>query len=101
MFARSWLFLTHDSLIPNPGDFVTAFMGQDRVIVARGRDGTVRALLNSCKHRGNIGCRAARSFASCQRQLVSRATPCRIRSARDTRRKSFCFSIGATRTFEH
>lgn len=66
VFARSWLFLSHDSLIPNPGDFVTAFMGQDRVIVARGRDGVVRAFLNSCNHRGNIVCRAdsgnARSF---------------------------------------
>jgi nitrite reductase/ring-hydroxylating ferredoxin subunit len=66
VFARSWLFLTHDSLIPNAGDFVTAFMGQDRVIVVRGRDGEVRAFLNSCNHRGNIVCRAdsgnAKSF---------------------------------------
>lgn len=58
IFARSWLFLTHESLIPNQGDFLTSFMGQDRVIVTRGADGQVRAFLNSCSHRGNILCRA-------------------------------------------
>jgi len=58
IFARSWLFLTHESLIPNAGDFVTTFMGQDRVIVARGRDTKVRAFINSCSHRGNQVCAA-------------------------------------------
>ena len=58
VFARSWLFLAHESAIPNPGDFVTTFMGQDRVIVARGKDGRVRAFLNTCNHRGNLVCAA-------------------------------------------
>ncbi len=66
VFGRSWLFLAHESAIPEPGDFVTTFMGQDRVIVARGKDGKVRAFLNSCNHRGNLVCAAdsgnARSF---------------------------------------
>lgn len=66
VFGRSWLFLTHESLLPNKGDFFTTFMGQDRVIVTRGQDGQIRAFLNSCSHRGNIICRAdsgnARSF---------------------------------------
>ncbi|MGY6259256.1 aromatic ring-hydroxylating dioxygenase subunit alpha, partial [Paraburkholderia caledonica] len=46
IFARNWLFLTHDSLIPSPGDYVTAKMGVDEVIVSRQNDGSVRAFLN-------------------------------------------------------
>ncbi|WP_228479314.1 aromatic ring-hydroxylating oxygenase subunit alpha [Microbacterium atlanticum] len=58
VFGRTWLFLAHDSLIPKPGDFFTTYMGADPVIVARQRDGSVKAMLNSCRHRGMMVCRA-------------------------------------------
>jgi phenylpropionate dioxygenase-like ring-hydroxylating dioxygenase large terminal subunit len=66
IFGRCWLFLTHESLIPKHGDFVTARMGEDKVIVCRQKDGSIRAFLNSCTHRGNQVCHAdsgnARAF---------------------------------------
>jgi ethylbenzene dioxygenase alpha subunit len=58
IFARCWLFLAHESQIPRPGDFLTTWMGQDRVIVTRKRDGSIGAFLNSCPHRGNVVCHA-------------------------------------------
>ncbi len=51
VFQRTWLFLAHESEIPEPGDFVTRSMGLDPVIVARGRDGQIRVFLNVCRHR--------------------------------------------------
>ncbi len=58
IFGRSWLFLAHDSMIPKAHDFFATYMGGDPVLVTRQPDGSVKAFLNVCRHRGMRVCRA-------------------------------------------
>lgn len=52
IFGKTWIFLGHESEIPNSGDFVTRDMGSDSVLVTRDKSGEVHVLLNLCTHRG-------------------------------------------------
>ncbi len=52
LWARAWLFVGHDSQVPEPGDvFATTLAGQP-VMMVRGADGRVRVLHNRCAHKG-------------------------------------------------
>ncbi|MEA2642051.1 MAG: hypothetical protein QOF51_3445 [Chloroflexota bacterium] len=57
IFARTWLFVGHESQIPNPGDYVLGRMGEETVIVVRDNNQKVHIFLNRCRHRGNRVCR--------------------------------------------
>ncbi|MGE0685462.1 MAG: SRPBCC family protein [Dehalococcoidia bacterium] len=58
IFARAWLFICHESQLVRAGDFFQTYMGEDRVIAVKDKEGNVNVLLNSCRHRGNSVCRA-------------------------------------------
>jgi hypothetical protein len=52
-----------ETQIPEPGDFFAAVMGRDNVLVVRQKDHGIRAMLNTCAHRGNAVCRAEEGSA--------------------------------------
>lgn len=52
----TWQFLVIADELPRPGDYKTTFLGETPVIVTRGEDGEVHAMVNRCAHRGNLVC---------------------------------------------
>lgn len=57
VFGRCWLYVAHETQLPQPNDFVTSYMGEEPVIVCRDAQGQVRVFVNSCRHRGARVCR--------------------------------------------
>lgn len=64
IFARSWVYLAHESEIPDPGDYVLRYIVGDAFVVVRDEQGEVRALLNHCRHKGMQICRSEAGNAS-------------------------------------
>ncbi|MCE3289683.1 MAG: ring-hydroxylating oxygenase subunit alpha, partial [Caulobacter sp.] len=56
IWYREWIYVGHESEIPNANDFVLKSIGPQPVIMVRGRDGEIRLLHNRCPHRGNQVC---------------------------------------------
>src|SRR5204862_545037 len=63
IFEQTWVYVAHESEIPDPGDFRTSAIGIQPIIVIRAADGIVNVLLNRCRHRGSIVCRDERGRA--------------------------------------
>ena len=57
VFARTWLFVGHESQIPKPGDYFTSCMGEESVILTRANQEHIHVFLNTCRHRGMKVCR--------------------------------------------
>lgn len=64
LFSRAWLFVAHESEIPQDGDYVVRRVLNDSFIIARDSNGEIRALFNMCLHRGMQICRAEIGNAS-------------------------------------
>ena len=57
IFQRCWLYLGHDSEIPNAGDFRRRTVAGQPLFWVRGSDGRARVFYNSCTHWGANVCR--------------------------------------------
>lgn len=53
VFGRSWVWLGDTEDLGEPGDYITATIGTQPVIVVRQDDGSVRGFLNNCRHRAS------------------------------------------------
>jgi choline monooxygenase len=56
VFARTWQMVGRCSLVEKPGDFLTADIAGEPILVVRGEDGTLRAFFNVCRHKAGPLC---------------------------------------------
>ncbi|MGY2746841.1 Rieske 2Fe-2S domain-containing protein [Arthrobacter sp. UYCu723] len=57
IFEGNWVYLAHDSQIPNVGDYFTTYIGRQPIVISRNKEGDLNALINACSHRGAMLCR--------------------------------------------
>jgi benzoate/toluate 1,2-dioxygenase subunit alpha len=57
IFEGNWIYLAHESQLPNNGDYLTVNMGRQPVVLTRDRNGGLNALINACSHKGAMLCR--------------------------------------------
>jgi fatty-acyl-CoA synthase len=56
IWHKVWVYLGHESEVPQNGDYVRRQIGLQPVLLLRGSDGVVRAFFNRCRHRANLVC---------------------------------------------
>ena len=56
VFNHTWVWVAHESEIPDKGSYKTAMIGKQPVIVARDRKNNIHVLENRCRHRGATVC---------------------------------------------
>jgi phenylpropionate dioxygenase-like ring-hydroxylating dioxygenase large terminal subunit len=64
VFGRCWVYVGHESEIPEPGDYARRYVGSDPFIFVRSEAGDIEVLFDSCRHRGTTVCRADQGNAS-------------------------------------
>src|ERR1700722_18718140 len=52
LFANTWVYVGHESHVPNAGDYFTTTIGSQPVLMIRHEDGVVHVLYNRCPHKG-------------------------------------------------
>ncbi|HAO43028.1 MAG TPA: (2Fe-2S)-binding protein [Afipia sp.] len=64
IFAGNWVYVLHESELPQSGDYRQAWIGTREVFAVRDEDGKINILSNRCSHRGAVICREFQGSAS-------------------------------------
>ena len=57
IFEGNWIYLAHESQVPENGDYFTTNIGRQPVVITRDSKGELHLLINACAHRGAMLCR--------------------------------------------
>ena len=79
IFYSTWVYVGHESEVPEPNDYVVKPFGPQSVILSRAKDGSIHLLQNRCAHRANLVCEAPKGNAT-ERHVCAaydeKAAPC-------------------------
>jgi phenylpropionate dioxygenase-like ring-hydroxylating dioxygenase large terminal subunit len=64
IWNKVWVYLAHESELPNRGDYLRRQLGTQPVIVVRVTEDEVRVFYNRCRHRANLMCHKDRGNAA-------------------------------------
>ncbi|MBV1876168.1 MAG: aromatic ring-hydroxylating dioxygenase subunit alpha [Pseudomonadales bacterium] len=64
IYRQTWIYIAHESEVPNVGDFKRASLGNQPVILVRDKTGKVQVLFNRCRHRAATVCQDSCGNAS-------------------------------------
>jgi phenylpropionate dioxygenase-like ring-hydroxylating dioxygenase large terminal subunit len=69
LFGCAWIYVGHESQVAKPGDYVTALIGKQPVVMVRHTDNSIHVLYNRCAHKGakvvGDGCGNSRYLRCC------------------------------------
>ncbi len=54
IFEKDWVFLCHESQVPEEGSYFATEIGLQPVLVTRQADGSIKTFVNACSHRGAL-----------------------------------------------
>ncbi|KAA6435394.1 benzoate 1,2-dioxygenase large subunit [Rufibacter glacialis] len=57
IFEGNWVYLAHESQIPEKNDFYSTYIGRQPIFISRNKEGELNAFINACSHRGAMLCR--------------------------------------------
>lgn len=57
IFEGNWVYLAHESQVPEINDYFTTWIGRQPVVITRDKNGGLHAVINACAHRGAMLCR--------------------------------------------
>ena len=60
IWYRDWICVGRQEDLAQPGDYLLAEIGNERLILTRDARGCPRAFYNTCRHRGSVLCTASR-----------------------------------------
>ncbi|MGW0036979.1 aromatic ring-hydroxylating oxygenase subunit alpha [Gordonia sp. NPDC003376] len=64
VWFTTWVFIGHESEVPEPNDYVRKRLATQDIVMTRDRDGEIHLLINRCAHRGLQVCDDAQGNSS-------------------------------------